>query len=299
LHQAAAEMDIDLALSWCLGSSVRDVQAGRRAGCRTILIDTPSHHRPTGSSLFQASAAPDYRAVNIKEAVNIIKKHLRSAAAVKVQAPPAVVHAEAPPPVHQEPVAAQEPAALAEEPAALAEEPLREPEIQEPQAQVAPPQPEIPIVEPRPEPAVAPVAAEPQEPIAMQTTPEVSDLPKESEPIVEPPKPKRRTIRLPELEQPEQQVPPEPQAAAGRTEELLNSILTQLKAMQREEMFGEFSVMRLVAGVVQIIVLFCVLVMIWLLMSPQKQDSSFFMALGFAVIFQLMALTFYVMHGRR
>jgi hypothetical protein len=57
--------------------------------------------------------------------------------------------------------------------------------------------------------------------------------------------------------------------------------------------------MRLIAGVVQIIVLFCLLVTVWLLMSPQRQDSSVFIALGFAIVFQLMALTFYVMHGRK
>lgn len=35
---AAREMNIDLAGSWMIGDTVRDVQAGRAAGCRTILI---------------------------------------------------------------------------------------------------------------------------------------------------------------------------------------------------------------------------------------------------------------------
>jgi hypothetical protein len=69
--------------------------------------------------------------------------------------------------------------------------------------------------------------------------------------------------------------------------------------MQRDEMFGEFSVMRLIAGVMQIVVLFCLLATVWFLMSPVRQDSSVFMALGFAVVFQLMALTFYIMQGKR
>ncbi len=38
LLQAAAELDIDCAASWMIGDSERDVQAGARAGCRTILI---------------------------------------------------------------------------------------------------------------------------------------------------------------------------------------------------------------------------------------------------------------------
>jgi len=41
----------DLARSWVLGDSDVDVQAGRRAGCRTILIDYPwSAHRRGGAT---------------------------------------------------------------------------------------------------------------------------------------------------------------------------------------------------------------------------------------------------------
>jgi len=289
LQQAAAEMDIDLGQSWCLGNSLRDVEAGRRAGCRTILIDTPSHHKPSGSSLFRAGVAPDHRAVNIKEAVNIIKKHLRTSAAAKVQAPPVLAaHAAATSPVRED-------LAEAQEPAVCAEEPQPEPELQEPQAQSVQPQPQAPPAEPEPQQlSAAPIAVEPEEQIVMEVTPELS------EPIVQPPKSRTRVTRPPETEQPEHEAqPPEPQAVARRTEELLTNILTQLKGMQRDEMFGEFSVMRLIAGVMQIVVLFCLLATVWFLMSPVRQDSSVFMALGFAVVFQLMALTFYIMQGRK
>ena len=36
---AAGELDLDLTRSWMIGDSLRDVQAGRAAGCRTIMID--------------------------------------------------------------------------------------------------------------------------------------------------------------------------------------------------------------------------------------------------------------------
>jgi D-glycero-D-manno-heptose 1,7-bisphosphate phosphatase len=39
LRQAAAEHRLDLARSWMIGDILNDVEAGRRAGCRTILID--------------------------------------------------------------------------------------------------------------------------------------------------------------------------------------------------------------------------------------------------------------------
>jgi D,D-heptose 1,7-bisphosphate phosphatase len=40
LLQAARAHDIDLSASWMIGSRLHDVEAGSRAGCRTILVDT-------------------------------------------------------------------------------------------------------------------------------------------------------------------------------------------------------------------------------------------------------------------
>jgi D-glycero-D-manno-heptose 1,7-bisphosphate phosphatase len=39
LLQAARELDLDLSRSWMIGNSASDVEAGRRAGCRSVLID--------------------------------------------------------------------------------------------------------------------------------------------------------------------------------------------------------------------------------------------------------------------
>ena len=87
-------------------------------------------------------------------------------------------------------------------------------------------------------------------------------------------------------------------AGGSRTEQLLAAILDQLKRKHREEMFGEFSWLRFFAGVLQGIVPFCLLASIWLFMNPAKQNSAL-VALGFAMVFQLMALTFYIMQGRK
>lgn len=40
LVQAAREHDIDLRASWMVGDILNDVEAGNRAGCRTVLIDS-------------------------------------------------------------------------------------------------------------------------------------------------------------------------------------------------------------------------------------------------------------------
>ena len=39
LLEAAANLGIDLTRSWMIGDILNDVEAGRRAGCRTILVD--------------------------------------------------------------------------------------------------------------------------------------------------------------------------------------------------------------------------------------------------------------------
>jgi D-glycero-D-manno-heptose 1,7-bisphosphate phosphatase len=39
LHQAAHDYDVDLSQSWFIGDILHDVEAGRAAGCRTMLID--------------------------------------------------------------------------------------------------------------------------------------------------------------------------------------------------------------------------------------------------------------------
>lgn len=39
LLQAAQELDLDLGTSWMIGDILNDIEAGNRAGCRSILID--------------------------------------------------------------------------------------------------------------------------------------------------------------------------------------------------------------------------------------------------------------------
>lgn len=83
------------------------------------------------------------------------------------------------------------------------------------------------------------------------------------------------------------------------TEQLLVTILEQIRRTQKTEMFHEFSLLRLLAGVVQVFVPFCLLLALWLLMRSNQPTERVFLALGFGAVLQLMALTFYVMNGRR
>jgi D-glycero-D-manno-heptose 1,7-bisphosphate phosphatase len=208
LLAAAQEMDIDLSRSWMVGNVQGDVEAGRSAGCRTILIGS------TGAAT-DGGGRPDHIAVNIREAVNMIKRFHRTERFQSSSGEAVAV---------QETLGSSEYRVTRQEAEQLAAEP--------PQTE-----PALPLEEPAP--------------------------------------------------------------STGETEQLLAEILEQLKHMQKTEMFGEVSIMRLLAGVVQAFVPFCLLMALWFLMSPDRQDSRIFISLGFGAVLQVMALTFYIMQGRR
>lgn len=193
LLTAAKEMALSLKMSWIVGNSSRDIEAGRAAGCKTILVDNPLHSRnPQGEKV-----NPDFRAVNIREVVNIIKKHERLKGFPKMQS---------------------------------------------------------------------------------KTTPQVDPETAHSQ-----------------IEQSVQQN----DDGLTKTTQLLSGILDHLKKIHRSQMFEDFSMMRLMASIVQVVVLFCLLMSVWFLMSPAERDGAAMFALGFALVFQTMALTFYVMQSKK
>jgi D-glycero-D-manno-heptose 1,7-bisphosphate phosphatase len=62
LEAAAAKWDIDLQRSFMVGDRGSDVEAGRAAGCRTILIERP----------YSGTARPDARVASLANAVDVI-----------------------------------------------------------------------------------------------------------------------------------------------------------------------------------------------------------------------------------
>jgi D-glycero-D-manno-heptose 1,7-bisphosphate phosphatase len=204
LLAAAEEMEIDLTRSWVIGDSLRDVEAGRRAGCRTILLQSASaSQEETGTD------GPDYVAVNIREAANMIKKFHRS---------------------EQDDSAAED---------AVSDQEYTVTAIEAEELRI--------------------------EPVQAEATPSAD----------------------------------EPALTDQDTSQLLAEILEQLKRAEKTEMFGEFSIMRLLAGIVQVFVVFCLLMALWSYMRSDGQVTATHTALGFGVVLQTMALTFYIMQGRR
>jgi len=209
-----------------VGNGVRDIEAGARAGCKTILLDSRGHPQ----KIQPGERMPDYRAVNLKEVVNIIKMNIRSP--------------------HKTPVVA------------------------------------APVVEPAPKPA-----AEPQqeiEPKQLQQAPEPAP---QAVVVQEQP----AAVEQPPVKQPEQTKPVE----EATTQQLLTEIRDQLKSMRRTGMFGEFSISRFFAGVIQGLVGLCVLVSIYFLTSPTEKLNVVLISLGFGILLQLIALTLYTMQGPR
>jgi hypothetical protein len=91
----------------------------------------------------------------------------------------------------------------------------------------------------------------------------------------------------------------EPAPSDPDTQQLLAEVLEQLRRTQKADVFKEVSIMRVLAGVIQAFVPFCLLAAIWFLQSAEPQYNHIFTALGFGAVLQMMALTFYIMQGRR
>jgi D-glycero-D-manno-heptose 1,7-bisphosphate phosphatase len=68
LFKAASDMDIDLSRSWMIGDILNDVEAGNKAGCKTILINNGNETE----WLLNESRAPNYTVQNLKQAAQII-----------------------------------------------------------------------------------------------------------------------------------------------------------------------------------------------------------------------------------
>lgn len=68
LHEAAVKYDIDLAASYMIGDRWRDVEAGRRAGCRTVFIDLQYREK--------RPEAPDLTVADLRQAADLILREV-------------------------------------------------------------------------------------------------------------------------------------------------------------------------------------------------------------------------------
>ncbi len=259
LLQAAQEMNIDLSRSWMIGDSYRDIEAGRRAGCKTILIASPVKPAVKGPGDPEA----DRKAVNIREAVNIIRMQDLRQNWNRTRNEPAGPDGSKP----------------ADAPAATPEMDTPAPAAQEPN-----------IIIPQPI-----IADKPAAPVQQSAVPQaVKDNGNSAMPLagIQP------EIQSPKKEnKPSAPLPP-PQTEDASTEKLLAEILTQLKAQHKSGQYEDFSLMKVIAGAMQVIAVFCLIVSLWFLFDQTRSPESVHTLLGYAAVVQLMAITFYFMWER-
>ena len=65
IEEAVRDLGIDRAKSWMVGDKDIDIECGRAAGCRTILVRT-------GYGSLHAGSCPDFLAENVCEAADLI-----------------------------------------------------------------------------------------------------------------------------------------------------------------------------------------------------------------------------------
>jgi D-glycero-D-manno-heptose 1,7-bisphosphate phosphatase len=73
LLQAARDLNLDLSKSWMVGDGLNDIQAGRAAGCRTILV-TKLKLEHIERFLGRGGVEPDYIVPDLLAALRVIRK---------------------------------------------------------------------------------------------------------------------------------------------------------------------------------------------------------------------------------
>ncbi len=81
-----------------------------------------------------------------------------------------------------------------------------------------------------------------------------------------------------------------------RTHHMLEEVIKHLEGIRRDDMFAEeFSIMKFFAGILQIIVVGCIMMSLWFLMNPTYEITAVYTVLFYALVLQTMALTYYIM----
>jgi D-glycero-D-manno-heptose 1,7-bisphosphate phosphatase len=290
---AARDLDIDLASSWMIGDTWRDIEAGQAAGVRTVKLPADAAHdspRPPHVS------PPTGEAENLDAAVDFIGRPSRESpqAPSEPSQPPEEPPGDEPSQATAEPPGPDPSQEPAEPPSAGATFTFAEPAASAPAV-------ESPPAAPPPEPSAAPAA--PAQPPPAAPVPSPPTAPAEA-PAAAIETPARAALReRPERAAPARPPPAQPQAACARcgqviraadvlagtaarrngllmcadclaqqpgagadrvpegTADLLRAILLELRRVGRARQAAGFSFLRLSAYVVQAGALFCGLVL--------------------------------------
>lgn len=272
--KAADDMRIDLAQSWMVGDSARDVQAGNAAGCRTILL---------GSGATDPDARPSHTMSNFPAAADFILRETKRLAEMKTVLDTARRHRDRAPKREPVAVSSRRPIEPKQPPV-----PTKNPEKPDDRrdATAAPPSPE------RPKEPDKPVAT--PEPTPMESSTARKDTAKtdprtDGNAAAEPPVRTADQPRVPDV--------PTRHRTGDSPFEVLDEILDELRTMRRERSFTEFSFAQLAGAIAQAFAI-CALcfALYWSLGDNVTSTTYAFLA---AIVFQLMALTGFSIAKRR
>jgi D,D-heptose 1,7-bisphosphate phosphatase len=247
---AAREKDIDLERSWFVGDRYLDIKTGKAAGCFTILVDVPGKIREK----LPDDPEPDRKAVNIREAVNIIRMHEFHQKAQKVRTPE--LKSEQTPPI---------------------------PTV----APALPPQMEPVMPE-----SINSAASKPLPYESSEESPTESELPLNTEPAV--------LIAEP-VDSPQKPAETAEEIHSEGIEQMhrfLEEILHRLKGIDRAGLYPEFSISKLLAGMIQVVAIFCLIVSVGFWLNPKIGYEPVLVMIGYAVTLQLLVIALLLMHTR-
>lgn len=262
---AAEAMALDLANSWVVGDAPRDIAAGKAAGCRAILI-VDERLTPSPAALETGADAADFVVKSLSEAIDVIAEQINK---------------PLPPPKPAEPPKAPTPASIPE----AKPQPTPPPPPADAPIEVAPAAPVVP----------AQMIAEAFAPPAPSPRSEGNGRPS-TEPRREPraePKPVER--------RPAETKPAEPRPTESRNSDLSRlettnqQILMELKKLA-EIRHDDFSLSKLVAGIVQILAVAAV-PLAYVMYRAEAQTMQLWLLV--AIFLQLLTIAMLIMGRQR
>jgi D-glycero-D-manno-heptose 1,7-bisphosphate phosphatase len=255
--QAEEDLDIDLTQSWMIGDSYRDIQAGKAAGCRTILVDVPGKIREKK----ETDAEPDRKAVNLREAVNIIRMHE----------------------FHQKAQSAKKTSKQSQSP--------------EESGESTEPEPADEAVSDKPE------MTDPISPPQTQTKETAEEMPTMPEPDTETPteivpEEKPEPAKVYTAKSPNRIEPTQHTDSSSETHHLLEEIAHRLKRKDREGLYQEFSVFKLLSLMIQVVAVFALIISLCFWLSPKVGGEPVVIMIGYSIALQLIVIALLMMHSR-
>ena len=263
--QAEEELQVNLDQSWMIGDSYRDIQAGKAAGCHTILVDVPGKIREKK----ETEPEPDRKAVNLREAVNIIRMHefhQRAQSSRKIN----------------------QQRHNTEESSESSETKETDEADSDRSDTINPPIPIQTQTEKVTEETQAMPSLVHSESEAETTDEELLELEKEILP--EPAKIYTAKSSL--------QIEKSQDTDSGKeTQYLLEEVLHRLKTKDREGLYEEFSVFKLLSLMLQVVAVVCLVISFCFWLSPKAGNESVIIMIGYAVALQLVVIALLMMHS--